>query len=822
MVPKPLFINDSSLSVSGNRHQGDRSLRPVEILKQVGVSLISVVLLAGMSTVSSAQDPAPQPSVDSTPAAAAVPDLRVSLLPPQATNPGRGAIKIESSDDSETDAIQSGNHLPPFAAAEGPDATIAKRPWLLEKIIGPGKEKTQKMIPPRPPVDPPSIGALAPRSPANGSSAVGSSVLGSMNRDATASQKNPYPGPSRSNTSRPLDQDGWVAVKRKPLRDPQPRIETKTTQGKNRVDSDRKSITFSGPRSSQPSLQARTRLQPSIQTRRPTESRSPSFEGSQSANDDELSLHGPLNADSAFDKQPASNQSTSKQSTSKGQSSNDSPGPAVSKLRSLRPLPSTSRSLQLIPTEKNRRQPNSVQPDAVPSSDSKPTSAKTNSDSLSQNLNSFSRQQSNQDLPTERIARGSIRSSDFNPKRRIIEKKLPKQVSRGHVGDVDLEDRANGRLGMSPSSKTYPGLRNDDSQKLPSKAKSEKQDSPQSTEELDRDYTGTPKSAKTLTRQVARMKRPIQSVLNHYYRDQEVAKDRSNWGMLHAVMVWGLDTRVIVGRTTHSTIAWIAGNNSCRGQRLFESDGDRIGIKSGPGLQGHQGQFLAIMALCGVPRDYPIYADGVKYSIEHVIRREMDDCQAGEELTFTLIALSHYLDSDATWISSDGETWSLERLIQEELRQPIVGAACGGTHRLMGFGHALRNRRMQGRPINGQWERAKKFTDDFVQYAYRLQNRDGSMSTDWFEGRQDNGKMDRKVQTTGHIVEWLLTVTPDSQLQNPRLVSAVNYLLRATDSGRKREWSIGPKGHALRSLAMYYERVYGSGTAWRSNRIAKR
>ena len=33
---------------------------------------------------------------------------------------------------------------------------------------------------------------------------------------------------------------------------------------------------------------------------------------------------------------------------------------------------------------------------------------------------------------------------------------------------------------------------------------------------------------------------------------------------------------------------------------------------------------------------------------------------------------------------------------------------------------------------------------------------------------------------------------------------------------RDHEWKIGPKGHALRSLAMYYERVYQSGPAWQS------
>ena len=80
--------------------------------------------------------------------------------------------------------------------------------------------------------------------------------------------------------------------------------------------------------------------------------------------------------------------------------------------------------------------------------------------------------------------------------------------------------------------------------------------------------------------------------------------------------------------------------------------------------------------------------------------------------------------------------------------------------------------------------------------------------------------MDRKVQTTGHMVEWLLSVLPDTRLQDPRLVSAVRYLTNAMNRNRNNQWKIGPKGHALRSLAMYYERVYQEGSAWKSLVVA--
>ncbi len=328
------------------------------------------------------------------------------------------------------------------------------------------------------------------------------------------------------------------------------------------------------------------------------------------------------------------------------------------------------------------------------------------------------------------------------------------------------------------------------------------------------DFTGHPAPSQVQPSTAAtRMQRTMQACMKYYYARPEIANGRSNWGLMHSVMVYGVDTKVIVGKNKYSAIAWVAGNNVSRGQRILTSKGGRLTARSGVGLQGHQGQLLAVLSLTGVPQDYPLYAEGKKFAVSDLVHSEAAACKSGEELTFTLIGLSHYMSTDAKWQSSDGQQWDFERLIREELSQPVVGAACGGTHRLMGFAHALRMRRAEGLPITGQWARAQKFMDDFEAYAYRLQNRDGSMSTKWFEGRQDNGKMDRKIQTTGHIVEWLLTITPDDKLDDPRLVRSVQYLVNSMYKYRNKDWSIGPKGHALRSIALYHERVFGT-SAW--------
>jgi hypothetical protein len=191
-------------------------------------------------------------------------------------------------------------------------------------------------------------------------------------------------------------------------------------------------------------------------------------------------------------------------------------------------------------------------------------------------------------------------------------------------------------------------------------------------------------------------------------------------------------------------------------------------------------------------------------------------------LTFKLISLTHYLKSDQMWRSNDGETWDIPRLIKEELAQPIIGAACGGTHRLTGFSYAVRKREQRKEPITGQWLRAKKFIDDYHEYTFKLQNPDGSFSTAWFAGREDNGGPGRRLETTGHITEWLVYSLPKDDLTDPRMVKAVDYLANLLIDNRHEKWGIGPLGHGLHALAMYDERLFEGQPGKRAEQLAGR
>jgi hypothetical protein len=201
---------------------------------------------------------------------------------------------------------------------------------------------------------------------------------------------------------------------------------------------------------------------------------------------------------------------------------------------------------------------------------------------------------------------------------------------------------------------------------------------------------------------------------------------------------------------------------------------DRVVALKGVGVQGHSAQYLAILAQCRVAANSPLEVQGKAFTVADLIEEEKLSCKPNTELTFALIALAHYLPTDATWESRDGEKWSLPRLVEEEIVQPIRGAPCGGTHRLFGLAYGCQRRLRATGELDGPYLRADKYVRDYQNFALtKLQNRDGSFSTEWFKypaDREDD--FDRKIQATGHILEWLVSSLDQQRLYEPRVVAA--------------------------------------------------
>ncbi len=319
--------------------------------------------------------------------------------------------------------------------------------------------------------------------------------------------------------------------------------------------------------------------------------------------------------------------------------------------------------------------------------------------------------------------------------------------------------------------------------------------------------TAAAKNLPPLTRSQINLRSKIRKVLTHYYNRPLNTRDRSPWELMHAMLAFEAHSKVLQGGPRGepiTAVGWLCYNQACKRRTLmYVNDDGELRVRVGPALQGHRGQLLAMLAQSRINENYPMLVEGHELKIADLIEMEKRTCYPRTELTFKLIGLMHYLDSDATWLNDQGMQWDIPRLISEELRQPVRGAACGGTHRLAGLTLAYKTRIKRGEPVDGEYLRAKRFVHRYQQYAYRLQNRDGSFSTEWFRGPGNEDSIDRKLKTTGHILEWLLYAATEKELKHWKTTKAVNYLSNIMYRNRYKDWEAGPLGHAIHALLVY-------------------
>ena len=322
-------------------------------------------------------------------------------------------------------------------------------------------------------------------------------------------------------------------------------------------------------------------------------------------------------------------------------------------------------------------------------------------------------------------------------------------------------------------------------------------------------------AAAPATPRFTKLRTRIAQTLATYQRRPLNTAQHTPWEVMHGFVAFGIPTKLRVGGPGGdpvNAIGWVNTGGRCGGQVMLAAAGDRLTALRGIGVQGHSAQYLAVLAQSRVAMNSPITIQSKTFTVADLVAEEKLACKSGTELTFALIALAHYLPTDSQWTARDGKPWSLEKLVAEEIEQPIRGAPCGGTHRLFGLAYGCQRRLRATGQLDGVYLRADKFVRDYQQFTLtKLQNRDGSFSTEWFKYLADrDDDMDRKIQTTGHILEWLVASLDQDELFQPRVTAAVEFLNAALAREPSREWKIGPLGHALHALTIYQERAWGT------------
>ena len=180
-----------------------------------------------------------------------------------------------------------------------------------------------------------------------------------------------------------------------------------------------------------------------------------------------------------------------------------------------------------------------------------------------------------------------------------------------------------------------------------------------------------------LTRYQKQVQNKVRHVLKMYYKRPLNSRDHDPWEIMHGMLAYGVHSRILQdgprGRPI-TAVGWLCYNRTCKNKTLLYVNNDNeLRARWGVGLQGHYGQFLAMLAQCRVTENYPIRVNNQQFLVDDLIAAEKKTCHAGEELSFKLISLMHYCPSDVVWLNERGSKWDIPRLIREELKQPVRG-----------------------------------------------------------------------------------------------------------------------------------------------------
>lgn len=283
------------------------------------------------------------------------------------------------------------------------------------------------------------------------------------------------------------------------------------------------------------------------------------------------------------------------------------------------------------------------------------------------------------------------------------------------------------------------------------------------------------------------------------------------WQIMHGILALRQDFQIKKGDQKVSALEWIAGGATYQGLPWFEVTpyGGRAHPYTVPyAFEGHPNQFLAILTMSNLPLDHKFKAgNGGVITIANMIKNAQMEVNSAEEITWTLWALSRYVDPDAQWTNKYGEQWSMERLVQMQTYASVEQAACGGTHGLYALSSARNAYIQTRRPLRGVWLEADQKIRRYVVAAQSLQNSDGSFSASFFQGPNYSTDFGTRLASSGHTLEMLMIALPRPELDKPWLRRGVQAVAKDLIDHRKAAADCGPLYHALHALVLYRERT---------------
>lgn len=235
-----------------------------------------------------------------------------------------------------------------------------------------------------------------------------------------------------------------------------------------------------------------------------------------------------------------------------------------------------------------------------------------------------------------------------------------------------------------------------------------------------------------------------------------------------------------------------------------------LDVQMGPTFvgQGHQDQLLGYLVQCGLKADRKIVVFGKEYTVMDAVNHSKMRARVGQELSWTIILLSEYLGTDASWVNAEGERISVADLVKSEVEASVNEAACGGTHRLEGITWALHTHLRRGGKKEGVWLAADEHLKKYQRIAKEYQNPDGTFSTNYFKSPGHDPDPQRRIGTTGHTLEFLAMSMSDEELKEQWVQDAAAALAMLFLENQSLAIESGALYHSVHGLVLYYRRLF--------------
>jgi hypothetical protein len=281
-----------------------------------------------------------------------------------------------------------------------------------------------------------------------------------------------------------------------------------------------------------------------------------------------------------------------------------------------------------------------------------------------------------------------------------------------------------------------------------------------------------------LSKEMSALRDQLRAVLAAYAQAPLNTRDNTPGEILDACLALGLGAQVfdVASNQKINAIGCLCWNYAADGARILTTNQTGILARTGYGLQSRPAELLAMFALNHLDAAYEMRAGRFQGTIADLIKTEQSACCRDADQSLRLVGLSFYLPEETAWKNAAGETWSLSRLVKEELNRDVDRSDRDATDRLLGLTFAVQRRTKKGQPIDGVYRQVQDLVNEFQPFALGLENADGSWNARFFELRGASRDAFGALRATAFIDEWLILSLAEDRLEDPGVVRSVSYL----------------------------------------------